>query len=318
MNIKHVLANLNAYQFRSIKSINCDINDEIEFHIHCRADELVADGLTKQTALSTAAAEFGSVGRIKRQCQQINYGSRVWLSRGAICTLILAVATIVWLAGQLNSLRQENLVLNKKYGATQRTHADWSNLNGNVIDQQGEPLPNTNILVVIKTWPTGGGYSQIPYTTETDRDGNYVIEKIVPRRGGFAVQIAAVRRGYSFEANYEERQQTSDSDYSPVNFRLQKAQSVIGVVLDSDRNPIPGATVYPSGRLTHNKQRFVYGDSAGPIHLTTDENGKVQLDYFAVGDNAMVSMKHPDGASWQTLDFKIETTSETVELIASK
>jgi MacB-like periplasmic core domain len=54
------------------RDIGAEVDDEIAFHVDARADELVAGGMSRDTARARALAEFGDVDRARRTLRHLD------------------------------------------------------------------------------------------------------------------------------------------------------------------------------------------------------------------------------------------------------
>jgi putative ABC transport system permease protein len=52
-------------------NIRADVEDEFQFHVHERIDELVALGMDPQTARAEARRRFGDIERVKETCRTL-------------------------------------------------------------------------------------------------------------------------------------------------------------------------------------------------------------------------------------------------------
>ena len=61
MNQHETLLDFSRSKFKAIESINSEINDELDFHLACRVDELMDSGLSKVEAQQQAEATLERV-----------------------------------------------------------------------------------------------------------------------------------------------------------------------------------------------------------------------------------------------------------------
>lgn len=94
MSLLHRLANA---QSRSPAEIERDISSEIEFHLHMRTRDLIAQGLDPDQSRARAEQQFGDIPRIAHQCRIVQLGDRVMFQRiliGSVIVLLIALVTL--------------------------------------------------------------------------------------------------------------------------------------------------------------------------------------------------------------------------------
>lgn len=63
-----------------------DVDDELQFHLETKIEDLIAAGCPPQTARAEALKQFGPLRTIRRECAQIGSGRQVRASRAEYCT----------------------------------------------------------------------------------------------------------------------------------------------------------------------------------------------------------------------------------------
>ena len=92
-----IAAHLPPVDSRSIRDIDREIDDEIEFHLAMRREESIRAGMSPGEAEADAVARFGDVERIHRLCRKAQLGERIMLQRlqtAMTAALLLAVFAI--------------------------------------------------------------------------------------------------------------------------------------------------------------------------------------------------------------------------------
>ena len=189
---------------------------------------------------------------------------------------------------------------------------ELADLTGQVLDGRDEPIAEAKILVVLKTWPSGR-YQQDDFFAETDDDGTFILPKLVPTAGRYAVQVTVVKEGYALQSHYNLKTRPDES-LRPVDFRLEPTTPKTLVLQDEMGQPIRQVNVIPSTRITSQGDEFhVYFQGSESIQVTSDANGRVELASFSTGDRAELYFQLP-GEPWKTQQVDISGEEIVVQL----
>ena len=275
------------------RSMQAQIDEEMDFHIESRIEELMAGGLSRSAARSKAEGEFGNRRAHSKNCRRIQTGIHGWMVWGTVASLVAVTTVVGLLVVSLNEMRARNLDLvnQLKSSATSgmavlpvSTSAETAvdnDLKGRVVNANGEGIAEAVILLVHKSWP-GGRYNQQVHATETDKDGNYVFEELYSTGMQNAFLVTVMAEGHVMESRYKvEKRGKKSLDY---NFKLKSAAPIRFEFVDGDGEALSEATVFVQSRRVRTKEHMAYFQSADDASFLTDEEGKVQLDFFVAGD----------------------------------
>lgn len=95
--IESIVAHLPTVDSRSVRDVDEEIRDEIEFHLAMRKEENVRAGMSPAAAEAAAQERFGDVRRIRNECRKAQLGERIMLQRvqtAMIAALFIAVLVI--------------------------------------------------------------------------------------------------------------------------------------------------------------------------------------------------------------------------------
>ena len=285
------------FSTRSIASINNDIDDELEFHIQCRTDDLVADGLTLKEATEQANAAFGSTDAIRKECQRINYGGQKLLAFALLAGLVLSVLAIGWLSWQLALLKDQHADMARRLDAASAAAAvpvtpavvqdELLDLTGTVSGPNG-PVQDATVTLIFKSWPNGQ-FNQKKLATSTDENGKFVFKELYSKDMQTAYLVSIVKEGFTLESKYwvnDKRRKIK-----PVKMRVKKAVAKTLTIYDKEGNAVPDTDVFVLSRNTNadgTKGDFIYNQSRDDVMQQTDEDGKVTMAYFEAGDEAKI------------------------------
>jgi hypothetical protein len=296
---------LPRFQTRSIAAINNDINDELEFHLHCRVDELVAEGMTRELATQQARADFGSPETIRKQCQQISYGARTWLTILNILGLTFLSLAVCWLSWQLITVKGQNAVMAKQLVSSSSPSGlmiapgdpaqdKLHDLTGTISGPDG-PVADAKVLLIFKSWP-GGNYHQEAKSTTTDEKGKFRFEELYAVNMQTAYLVSVVKDGLTLESKYwvnDKRRKVKS-----VKIRLKKAIEKTLTIRDGSGELLANSEVFVQSRNfdpNGGSGDMIYPQSRSEIMKTTDANGKVSIGNFVTKDKAIVSYVTSDG-----------------------
>jgi hypothetical protein len=275
------------------------IDDELMFHFRALVDDNLAQGMSSEAAWSEARQRFGSLRRHADACRRVALADYFTIQRFSIAGLLVLGALVGWLAVDVRSLRSEHVDSRPR------------DLTGRVLDSTSEPIAAATLLVVLKTWP-GGNYLQQSFATTSDSRGRFRLVKLVPAEGQFAVQVAAIKTGYTLTSAYQLNQQAGSRAPDPLTLKLDRATPITLVVNDEHGHPVSGARMVPHSRQTddgHN--HLVYFQGSEPIHVASDAQGRVGLGCYERGDLAEIYLQLP-GEDWQLYTIQIPRDGDVV------
>ena len=103
-----IVARLSAADPRSIRDIEQEIRDELEFHLEMRTEDNIRSGLPAAQARELATAQFGDFETIQNTCRKTLLGERIMLQRLQTALIAILVLAIVALAYQMYSSQRAN------------------------------------------------------------------------------------------------------------------------------------------------------------------------------------------------------------------
>ncbi|WP_010587262.1 carboxypeptidase-like regulatory domain-containing protein [Schlesneria paludicola] len=299
---------------RSAQEFGDAIEDEIAFHLAERTDENVARGMSPEQARREAMASFGDASKIAAQChREAVHSLALWhrVHLGMTACLAVSVAAL-WFGASKRALRVPTLELAQLPPgiATMLAH-DWTgDLTGRIVDEEGRPIPNAQVLAVVKTWPDQS-YFQRAFVTATNAGGQFSIENVHPIDELYECQLAVIAEKRLLKSAYYGNQHGT---FTPVTLQLPPASSLT-LRVESDRGEtLAGVDVLPHRRVEPGgEQHQVYFDSAQSIISQTDREGCATLPYFSSGDIATVLLRGKTG-EWQTHDVTVPAAGETITI----
>lgn len=306
---------------RSISAIKNDINDELEFHIQCRIDDLIEEGLTREAATAQAHADFGSTEAIRKQCEQISFGGpRLFAALSAIALTVL-VSAVCWLSYQLVLVKNQNAEMVKRLSSVEAPTAlvaapaqkNLNDLTGTVTGPDG-PVADAKVLLVFKSWPNNR-YQQKTLATTTDDKGKFVFDDLYATNMQTAYLVSIVKDGLTLESKYWIHK--SRRKVKPVRIRLKEAVDKVLTVRDPSGNLLPNTQVFLQSRnLAPNGESgdFIYPQSGKDILQTTDADGKVSMGYFLAGDKAKITAIVED----QNVDIEFKANDQREQSVGGK
>ena len=280
------------FEHRSIAAIKNDINEELEFHIQCRIDDLVAEGLTTEEATQQAQTAFGSTESIQKQCERIDMGGHRLLAMLALGTLLILGALIGWLSWQLLLVQSQNAEMAQQLVAAESSamavaaQEELQDLKGSVKGPDGA-VADAKVLLIFKSWPRGN-YRQESLSTTTDENGNFVFEELYQTGMQTAYLVSIVKDGYTLESKYWIH--NKKGKVKPVKMRVKTAIEKTLTVLGPDGNPLADTEVFLQSRnlKPNGSGDTIYSQSSNEVMQTTDKDGKVSMPYLVAKDKAVV------------------------------
>jgi hypothetical protein len=201
-------------------------------------------------------------------------------------------------------------------GVLERQISGGFELAGQVCNAEGQPLEQVTLLIIRKTWP-GGKYCQQAFSESTDANGRFVLPEFLPADNQFAFLVAAVKEGFAIQSVYKLMKQSPVEAPEPVSLRLETSEPLTLIVRDAAGQPAANLEVIPSERTPKGGERqLVYGDGSEFVAKRTDDQGRVELNWFRAGDQAQVSLHYPDG-DWKDREFTVTEAGAEIEISAT-
>ncbi len=306
-----------AQQFRawgtgySPATLKLDIDDEMEFHIQSRIDDLVQHGVPGEAAAEQANQEFGDRGQLSAACQRIHGASQLWMIRLAAAGLAMALGTIGWLGWSLYTVQNENLNLTAKLNAGLASLASPvsetllasasanDDLAGKVLDSDGNGVAGAKVLLLHKSWPNRR-YQQNKFETTTDKNGKYRFDGQYARNMQNAFLVTILADGHEMQSKYK----VVDAGKEAIgfDFRLKSVEPVKFQFVDSN-GPLSGTPVFVHTRNVGPREHMIYYQSQDSATWETDDDGNIDFGFFAPGDKVKFAVQ-VDG-EWQEILVKI-------------
>jgi uncharacterized GH25 family protein len=290
-----------------------EIDEELFFHLRSRIEDNLAGGMSADEAWEDARRRLGSYRQNVEQCQQVA------IRRNSLMTLSTVVVALVLAGGSwlMADWRARSLIAQQPVAAIALSAAATADdLKGIVTDDQGQAVADAHILLILKTWPNNQ-YHQEAFDTKTDAKGEFKFEELLPRQGQFAVQAAVVHDGFALASAYHlfKAGKRDLKVLKPLKFKVEKAVALSFVLKDASGKPIADAKVAPASRKNaRGEEHSVYFQSAEPVMVKTDAEGKVSLSCFGRGDDAGLFVVLPDGNTTEA-STKIPASGDVVELV---
>jgi RNA polymerase sigma-70 factor (ECF subfamily) len=183
--LRSLSAALPAIDARTIRDIEQEIADELDFHIEMRTLDNMRSGMQPEAARAAAATQFGDFERIQRQCRQTLLGERLMLQKLQTVLTVVLLAAVAWLAYQVHAGQR----------ATESALADFAAAVKQLTERPSQSIPpqaelpspahdwRTDRPVVVATFPETGATDVDPSISEirvtfskgmTDRSWSWV------------------------------------------------------------------------------------------------------------------------------------------------
>ena len=297
-----------------------DTDDELLFHLRSLVDENMDRGMSREEAWNEAEKQFGSLRGYWIACRRttLAHGRLVPGLIGGLAVLLLVVG---WLAWETRSLRQQQRSAPEASRlATQaivpEPNADHRDLEGRVFDSRGKPIAGADVFVILKTWP-GGWFRQDNYFTKSNAQGRFLLRRLIPPDGQFAVQVAALKDGYALTSDYQLKEADEDRALDPIVLRMNDASPLTLVVNDLDGRPVPGAQVVLSVRHSAaGGEHLLYFQGSEPAHREANSKGQVPLHCLERGDTAQIYVRVPNG-DWNLHAVDVPHKGDRIEVSAT-
>lgn len=296
---------------RQLLQAHAEIQEEIQFHLESKAEDLQDSGASSQDAAQTALEQFGDVRTILRQCCDESGAGQVLLHRShMLLTILLLVATTtlgiqVWSASAVDNPPKTSVVA---LPTSEQSVYD-GDVAGIVVDELGKALPNANVMVAVKWWPANG-FRQQCYMITTNKSGEFSVNDAFPSNVEHEVQIAAMADGHLLTSRYiSDKNQTLDA------LRMEVPSVATEFALEfksANGTPMSGVAAFPHQRTdTSGVGHTVYFQSADRIIRESNQAGRMQFSNFRPGDKAVVFVRFPD-EDWQQRELVVPENETTV------
>lgn len=325
-------AALGGWILRPAVHVDEEINDEFEFHIDSRTQELIAAGWQPDDARTEAERQFGERDRWRAACRREQLGVGRWLVPSVAVTVLLAALVTGWFVWRLQmmnavlleqreqALRMLAAARGVQEGADDEAllaaAADKQDLTGKVHDAAGKPVKNARIVVIHKSWPNNR-YRQESLHTTTGDDGAFRLPKLFVPGTQVAFLVTVLAEGHAMQSEYILRER--GEEVQPFQFTLKPAVTKTLIVRNANGSPVAKTTVFPTKRRTGNPavEYLIYYQSADDTGFRTDAEGKVRVSIFAADDEVDLGvMTKPDPTE---VTIRIDAAAEqTITLPAAK
>lgn len=301
---------LGGWTFRSSAVIDREIDEELDFHITSRTQDLIASGMPPDEAAAEANRQFGQRETIRRQCQAIGYGDNRWLMFGFGVGLLSAVLSIGWLMSRLNQVQLQNQQILSQLQALQPVKEKKLDLTGEIIDAKNAPVAGAKVLLIFKSWP-GGQYQQEDFQTTSDKDGKFNFPELYTTKTQTAFLVTILADNQTMQSEYVLYK--ANANVKPFRFQLKPAIDKTFILQTSDGKPLANKLVFPGTRKPANSedQFLIYHQSAEAAGRKSDAKGKVRLPFFEAGDEIELSLA--DGKTIQVVVDQSAEQSLTVD-----
>lgn len=296
---------------RSAAELGDAIEEEIAFHIAARARELMDRGLPEAEAYQAARRKFGDPSRVAAECHQAAVGGLIVWHRLHLAVTASLALVVGWLC--LTMFRTDSHSASPRLppGIASMLAHDWTgDVTGQIRDEAGHPVPDAQVLVVVKTWPDHS-YFQRAYLAVTTPDGQFRIPDVHPLNERYEVQVAALASGRVLKSSYHT---AAAGELEPVVLELAPSSGLAVQVESEQGTRLPDVEVLPQRRIeAGGAEHLVYFDSAQSLVRRTDDHGRAELPYFRSGDTANVLVRMGQG-EWKSLAVKVPDGGEVVTI----
>jgi len=335
------LFRIGSWTWRSSDVVDGEIDDELDFHIACRVQELVASGMDPQAAEEEARRLFGNRDRIHRECRSIARRRGLWLIAILAMGLMASILTIGWLVNRLQLAEKRNqamqallvalppatgangavgasLVAAEKPAPSNEKPAAGAkpapvkeepgkgnrDLIGRITDHAGNPVPDANVLLTFKSWP-GGKYTQKAFRQKSDKEGAFRFEKLYSLRMQNAFLVTILAEGHAMQSQYVLCKESVA--VKRLEFKLTPAIEKTILVQGADGQPLAGVSVWPGSRKPKrgSEDFLIYDQSGTDAGYKTGDDGKVAMSIFDEGDTV-------------ELRIRLESAVEPIRLVVDR
>jgi RNA polymerase sigma-70 factor (ECF subfamily) len=173
--LESIAAQFPAADSRSIRDIDEEIRNELEFHLEMLTAEIIRSGMPAAKARAAAADRFGDVEQIRNECRQAQLGERIMVQRvqtAVIAVLAVAVAALgfqsyvvhraSWQAYEMQRANQAALASM----ASELSRLNKARPDAGAADAADRPAWAAEQPRVVETFPANGATDVDPATAE--------------------------------------------------------------------------------------------------------------------------------------------------------
>ena len=305
-----------------------EIDEELMFHLRSLVDDNLAAGMSSEAAWRDAQDRFGSLRRYSAACREVTLFDRL-LSPPVVAAGLLVFGLLVgWLLFEVRTLRHAQLALldaaadksSETPVATQsvvppleQASLRRDDLAGHILDHDGKPIDDADVLVILKTWP-GGRYRQQAFAATSDSEGRFRLPELIPADGQVGLLVAALKDGHALTSSYQLREAGGSIETGDLTLRLDESAQITLVLHDGRGRPVANARVLPSARQSPDgESHLVYFQGSESLQVEADSAGRVRVSCFERGDEAEVYVQIP-GQDWQRHVVRIPGDGDVVEV----
>jgi Bacterial Ig-like domain len=164
--LQAIAACLPAADPRSIREIDQEILDELEFHLAARTQEYIDEGMPADEAHAAALERFGDYVSIRRTCRRTLLGERVMVQRLQMVLTMLLLLAVVVIGYQTYLAQRENQAALANMAQTLSTLASSRDADAASATLGAPPEWAADQPRVVETFPTHGAMDVDPATSE--------------------------------------------------------------------------------------------------------------------------------------------------------
>lgn len=288
-----------------------DLREEIEFHLSSSATDHHSEGMDPRQSQQTALEQFGDVKAVVEDCCDVSLSRHLfWHRLHQLLTLglVVAVAWLIWI--YFPSENQPPPTSTQLAASGYLESETTGDIKGTVVAEDGQPLSDTHILAVVKTWPPHG-FRQNSFTAVTRPDGTFLIENVYPPGQEYEVQIAAIADAHLLKSAYISMR---TGTLEPLHFQLTKSAAMVLHFESNAGTPLAGVSAFPFERTDQSGQEHcIYFCSAQPVVRQSNQEGNLSMPHFLPGEQVTVYIQFP-GDEWQTRELTVPTDNQAVIL----
>ncbi len=288
-----------------------DLREEIEFHLSSSATDHHSEGMDPRQSQQTALEQFGDVKAVVEDCCDVSLSRHLfWHRLHQLLTLglVVAMAWLIWI--YFPSENQPPSISTQLAASGYLESETTGDIKGTVVAEDGQPLSDTHILAVVKTWPPHG-FRQNSFTAVTRPDGTFLIENVYPPGQEYEVQIAAIADAHLLKSAYISMR---TGTLEPLHFQLTKSAAMVLHFESNAGTPLAGVSAFPFERTDQSGQEHcIYFCSAQPVVRQSNQEGNLSMPHFLPGEQVTVYIQFP-GDEWQTRELTVPTDNQAVIL----
>ena len=198
-----------------------------------------------------------------------------------------AILTAVLLAGVVGPTLFGNMMANGQ--------GQPIDITGKVVDQDGKPIADCNVIAVQKLWPNGR-YQQRSLKTKTNKKGKFRFESFATQGKQYAYLLTALSKSHTMVSEYKFVQDGAQVDQ--VTLRAEANTALDFKILDSSGAVLNGAQVLPFNRTTADGDEYMsYAFQMKDGGSMVADDGSVQLAAFKRGEKVELIVDSRHGIS---------------------